>query len=109
MRSKTSIVSSFSFFPLLLFLSYGSRRWFLRLLYFCAPEFRGPPGEALAPLCRGSCHGNAVTEGVYAINTVKAIVRYSPTRTNRTPPPSRLTPTHLPLHAGRLTPLCFCV
>ena len=53
MRSKTSIVSSFSFFPLLLFLSYGSRRWFLRLLYFCAPEFRGPPGEALAPLCRG--------------------------------------------------------
>ena len=46
MQSKTSIVSSFSFFPLLLFLSYGSRRWFLRLLYFCAPEFWGPPGEA---------------------------------------------------------------
>ena len=33
-----------------------------------------PPGVALAPLCRGSCHGNAVTEGVYAIDTVKAIV-----------------------------------
>ena len=66
MRSKTSIVSSFSFFPLLLFLSYGSRRWFLRLLYFCAPEFRGPPGEALAPLCRGSCQSAGLTEGVYA-------------------------------------------
>ena len=39
---------------------------------------------------------SGVTEGVYAIDTVKAIVRYSPTRTNRTPPPSRLTPTHLP-------------
>ena len=35
-----------------------------------------PPGEAKkAPLCRGSCHGNAVTEGVYAIDTVKVIVR----------------------------------
>ena len=31
--------------------------------------------ESMAPLCRGSCHGNAVTEGVYAIDTVKAIVR----------------------------------
>ena len=28
-----------------------------------------------APLCRGSCHGNAVTEGVYVIDTVKPIVR----------------------------------
>ena len=31
--------------------------------------------ESKAPLCRGSCHGNAVTEGVYAIDTVKVIVR----------------------------------
>ena len=27
------------------------------------------------PLCRGSCHGNAVTEGVNAANMAKAIVR----------------------------------
>ena len=37
--------------------------------------FKQTPAGALAPLCRGSCHGNAVTEGVYAIDTVKAIVR----------------------------------
>ena len=61
------------------------------------------------PCVGGAVTPSGVTEGVYAINTVKAIVRYSPTRTNRTPPPSRLTPTHLPLHAGRLTPLCFWV
>ena len=50
-----------------------------------------------------------MTEGVYAIDTVQAIVRYSPTTSNRTPPPSALKGSHLPLHAGRLTPLCFCV
>ena len=42
----------------------------------------------------------AMTEGVYTIDMVQAIVRYSPTKSNRTPPPSRLTPTHLPLHRG---------
>ena len=56
--------------------------------------------ESMAPLCRGSCHGNAVTEGVYAIDMVKAIVRYSPTKFNRTPPPSALKGSHLPLHRG---------
>ena len=45
---------------------------------------------------------SGVTAGVYAIDTVKAIVRYSPTRTNRTPPPSHASVAHLPLHAGRL-------
>ena len=90
---------------------------------------RRPPGGALAPLCRvvpraanrnkHDCRwqsyryyavmGNAVTEGVYAIDMVKAIVRYSPTKFNRTPPPSALKGSHLPLHAGRLTLCRFCI
>ena len=32
--------------------------------------------ESMAPLCRGSCHGPLpMTEGVYAIDMVQAIVR----------------------------------
>ena len=31
--------------------------------------------RVMAPLCRGSCQSKGLTEGVYAIDTVKAIVR----------------------------------
>ena len=46
----------------------------------------------------------AMTEGVYATNYV-GDERYTPTKSNRTPPPTALTGSHLPLHAGRLWPV----
>ena len=59
--------------------------------------------EKRLPCVGGAVMAQAMTEGVYTIDMVQAIVRYSPTKSNRTPPPSRLTPTHLPLHRGALT------
>ena len=55
-------------------------------------EVRGRLLGVKAPLCRGSCQSKGLTEGVYAIDTVKAIVRSSPTKFNRTPPPSPSVP-----------------
>ena len=41
-----------------------------------------------------------MTEGVYVPDLLKAIIRYAPTRLYRTPPPSALKGSHLPLHRG---------
>ena len=50
---------------------------------------RSLPGQRKRlPVCRGSSQSKGLTEGVYASDMVKAIVRYAPTKSNRTPPPS---------------------
>ena len=56
------------------------------------PEVRSWMLRVMAPLCRGSCHGSAVTEGVYATDMLKAIIRYSPAKSDRTPPPAPPVP-----------------
>ena len=58
--------------------------------------------RVMAPLGRGSCQSFGLTEGVYATDMLKAIIRYSPAKSDRTPPPAALKGSHLPLHAGRL-------
>ena len=53
-----------------------------------------------APLCKGSCHANSVTEGLMRR---MLRIRRNPLRVRYffyTIPPSRLTQTHLPLHKG---------
>ena len=56
--------------------------------------------RVMAPLCRGSCQSFGLTEGVYATDMLKAIIRYSPAKSDRTPPPAPPVPP--PPTQGRL-------